>query len=283
MGTSVLRAERPGGRVVEAALSTAIHKITPQLPHSLSPLAGGEGRHLPARLLPTSRGPGWGDEQFAGERSGGRVVEGRRRPRPRWPSSSQQGPTRTPTRRELVPQPSTSRVVPSETLPPGRSGRPLASARPADPSPRPRPLSAGFPARPSRTRFRSRGLAAILAGCTPRPAKNRGSSSGRITTSRARTSPRTPSRFSTGSTTPARRPIWWEARSAICCSTGPRRTSTSEPTPSPERSAACSATAGSSAAASAWPTSSSRTASSRSRPSAASPRPRTRPATPTSC
>ena len=85
--------------------TSLLKKITPQL-RSSSPYrpAGGVGAN--------------GSQ---GERPGGRVVEGRWRPRPRRPLSHRASPTRTPTRREFVSQPSSSPAVPSETLPPGRS------------------------------------------------------------------------------------------------------------------------------------------------------------------
>ena len=77
-------------------------------------------RSLPNSLIPSPPARG-GANGSQGERPGGMVVEGRWRPRPRRPVSHRASPTRTPTRRKIVSQPSSSSAVPSETLPPGRS------------------------------------------------------------------------------------------------------------------------------------------------------------------
>ena len=126
------------------------HPPTPSFP---LPPHGGRGTPPPTRLPQTSRRPGvgWGGTSVVrGERPGGRVVEGRWRPRPRRLLSSRGGPTRTPTRREFAPQPSSSPAVPSETLPPGRSRQTPRSGRsrqtPPTPLPALLPASAARPA-----------------------------------------------------------------------------------------------------------------------------------------
>ena len=73
-GTSVSWVERPGGRASTGRPSTAIHEIAPQLPRSLSPRSGGEGRHLPPVFSSIPRGAGRGGRAFRGwsGREGGR-------------------------------------------------------------------------------------------------------------------------------------------------------------------------------------------------------------------
>ena len=127
------------------APSTAIHKITPQLPHSLSPLAGGEGRHRPPVFSLISRRPGWGDERSAwrsGREEGASralaAASARAVEQPGGPDADANEPRVEPPTVQFARRP-------FEPRPPGRSRQtpPTGSSAPAGSGLPPRPSPAG--------------------------------------------------------------------------------------------------------------------------------------------
>ena len=116
------------------------HPPTPSVP---LPPHGGRGTPPPAhRLLTVSWCGVGGTSVVRAERPGGRVVEGRWRPRPRRPLSHRASPTRTPTRREFVSQPSSLPPSPPRPSLPDALGRPLSPRNvgaPTSPTPPPSP------------------------------------------------------------------------------------------------------------------------------------------------